>query len=192
LFLAADTPLFRSIGETVRIIDLQPSTTIMIMRTLIFFSFIIALSLQMGCRKDRNRPEDLPKLYPVSITVTQESKPLEGATVTLHAKTPTKYGTCTAVTDATGVASLQTYTYAGAPIGQYAVTVGKRGVEGAKETTNEYGETITTGGKIYQYIDGKYGNETNTPFSIDVTESGASESFEVGAPVKIHIGDVAG
>ena len=163
------------------------------MRTIfIIFSFIAALSLQMGCGKDINRPDDLPKLYPVSVTVTQEGKPLPGATVTLNSKTPTKYGTCSAETDASGVAVLRTYGYNGAPLGQYTVMVEKRGVEGARETKDEYGTTMMSGGKIYQYVDAKYTNEGSTPFSIDVTEKGAKEAFEVGAPVRLYLGDMAG
>jgi len=163
------------------------------MRAIILFFFIVALSLLMGCGKDLNRPDDLPKLYhPVSVTVTQEGKPLEGATVTLISKTPAKYGTCSATTDASGTATLRTYGYNGVPRGQYAVTVEKRGVEGARESKNEYGETQMVGGKIYQYVDAQYTDEGSTPFSIDVTEKGAKAAFEVGAPVRLYIGDMAG
>jgi hypothetical protein len=162
------------------------------MRTIPLLSFIVVLVFQAGCGKDHNRPDDLPKLYPVSITVTQDGKPLEEATVTLYAKTPTKYGTGSAKTNASGVAVIRTYGYNGVPVGQYTVTVEKRGVEGAKEVTMEDGATDFVGGKIFQYVEAQYANESSTPFSIDVTEKGATDTFEVGKPVHVYLGDVAG
>ena len=162
------------------------------MRTILFFTFVVALLLQMGCSKDPNRPVDLPKLYSVSIVVTQEGKPLEGATVTLISKTPAKYGTCSAETNTSGIAVLRTYGYKGTPAGEYTVTIEKRGVEGARETKNEYGDTIMVGGKIYQYVDGQYADKASSPFSLNVTEKETKEAFEVGKPVRIYWGDMAG
>lgn len=161
------------------------------MRIIIPFLFILALALQAGCSKDTRRPVDMPELFPVSIAITAEGKPLEGATVTLIGKTRSKYSSCSAVTDASGVALLKTYTYEGVPLGQYIVTVEKRGVEGAKEVQTPEGLTDSIGGKIYQYIDSKYTNERSSPFSIDVTEKGGQETFEVGKPVHVFLGDVA-
>jgi hypothetical protein len=46
------------------------------------------------------RPVDLPKLYPIRISITQEDKPLEGAIVTLMAKDQSKYGAASGITRA--------------------------------------------------------------------------------------------
>lgn len=162
------------------------------MRTILLITFVVILAFQAGCSKDPNRPDDLPKLYPVRITVTQEEKPLEGATVTLSSKTPMKYGSCSAETNASGVAVLKTYGFCGVPVGQYAVTVEKRGIEGARESTTEDGLTIQSGGKVFQYVDTQYTNENSSPCSIDVTEKGAKDAFEVGAPVHVFLMDMAG
>ena len=162
------------------------------MRKILLLSFIVAFSLQMGCSKDPNRPADLPKLYSCSITITQDGKPLEEATVTLVSKTPAKFGTGTATTDASGTATLKTYGYNGIPLGQYKVLIEKRGVEGARESKNEYGDTIQVGGTIYQYVDAQYVSERSTPFEIDITEKGGKETFEVGAPVRILLGRLGG
>lgn len=160
------------------------------MRNALPFLFVFALALQMGCNRDTRRPADMPELFPVSITITAEGKPMEGATVTLIGKTRSKYSSSSAVTDASGVAVLKTYTFEGVPLGQYVVTVEKRGVEGAKEVQID-GITDSVGGKIYQYVDSKYSNEQSSPFSIDVTEQGGQETFEVGKPVHVYLGDVA-
>ena len=161
------------------------------MRTILLVPIVVVLVLQTGCGKDLNRPDDLPKLYPVKITVTQEDKPLREATVTLHAKTPVKYGTSSGKTNASGVASLQTYGISGVPVGEYDVTVEKRAVEGAKEVTTEEGLTDFVGGKIYEYVDPKHTKQSSTQFSIEVTEKGAQDTLEVGAPVHNYLGDVA-
>jgi len=145
-----------------------------------------------GCGKDHNRPADLPKLYPANITVTQEGNLVEEATVTLISKTPSKYNMSSATTNASGVAILRTYGFNGVPAGVYTVTVSKTSVEGAREVTNEYGESVTTGGKLYQYVDHQYTDEASTPFSITVSEKGIKETFEVGVPVRVFLMDIPG
>ena len=166
--------------------------SITFMRIIVLLSFMFVLAFQPGCGKDPNRPDDLPKLYPVSITVTQEGKPLEGATVTLHAKAETKYGTCLASTDASGVAVIRTYGFKGVPLGQYSVTIEKRIVEGAKEIKVEGGTTDYVGGKVYQFVEPDYTKKSSTSLSVDVTETGVNETFEVGSPVHQYLMDVAG
>jgi len=156
------------------------------MKTIIHILFIAVLAFQIGCGNDPGRPQDLPKLYPVNITVTQEGNPLEGATVTLKSKEAVKYAVCSGTTNAAGVAVLLTYGYAGAPLGQYAVMIDKTGVEGAKEAINEEGLSYETGGAIYRYVDAQYWLES-TPLSIDVTEKGAKETFDVGKPVRVFV-----
>jgi len=160
------------------------------MRTILVLAFSVALVLQAGCGKDPNRPADLPTLYPVKITVTQEGQPVTEATVTVTSKTPMKYGSSSTDTDATGVATLRTYGYVGVPAGEYTVTIEKRGVEGARETTNEYGEPEMRGGQIYQYVDAQFASQASSPLSITVTDKGATETFEVGAPGKVFLGNM--
>ena len=164
------------------------------MRTItLFFSFVIALSFVSGCgdTESSRRPADLPKLYPVTITITQEGTPLEGADVGLTAKTPTKYGSSTGETDASGIAKPRTYGFAGVPAGQYVVTVSKNGLEGAQEKfTEEEGIPYMAGGKNYSYVDEQYWRDrSNTPLSIEVTDKGVTETFDVGAPVHVFLGN---
>ena len=158
------------------------------MRTILFLLFSTTLLFQAGCSKDHNRPADLPPLYPVKITVTQEGQPVEGATVTVNAKTPMKYGSSSTDTDTSGVATLRTYGYAGVPAGEYVVAIERRGIEGAREVMNEYGEPETRGGQIFQYVDAKFASQNSSPLSITVTDKGATETFEVGTPVRVFLG----
>jgi hypothetical protein len=139
-----------------------------------------------GCG-DSTRPADLPKLYPCKITITQNGKPLENATVTLIAKTKSKYGVSSATTDVSGMASLWTYGFNGVPSGEYGVTVTKIGVEGTKESKTIEGNPIQTGGNVYSYVDAKFGDENNPPYFINATENGVAETFDVGTPVRIFL-----
>jgi len=159
------------------------------MRTFLFLSLSFALLLQSGCSKDDGRPNDLPKLHPVSITVIQDGKPLEGAAVTLIAKTQTLYGMASGTTNASGIAVPRTYGYDGVPVGQYMVTVSKAVVEGAREAKNDDGSTYETGGKNYQYVDVKFTKQDTTTLDIDVTEKGAKETFDVGAAVHVFLSE---
>jgi len=161
------------------------------MRTILFLTLGSTLLFQAGCGGgDKGRPADLPKLFSVNITITQEGKPLEGAIVTLSAKSPSTYGTSMGTTNASGVATMRTYGYDGTPAGEYAVLVDKKGVENQKESKDEYGGTVLTGGQSYRYTNAQYADKDKTPHSLTVTEKGASGSFEVGAPVRVLIGNI--
>jgi hypothetical protein len=81
-----------------------------------FFMFRILFSLTLFCTlfsvsgcKDSSRPEDLPKLFPCVITITQEGKPLEEASVELVAtdQNNAKYKSLS-ITDAEGRAVMST------------------------------------------------------------------------------------
>ncbi|MDR1493158.1 MAG: carboxypeptidase-like regulatory domain-containing protein [Planctomycetaceae bacterium] len=139
-----------------------------------------------GCG-DSTRPADLPKLYSCKITVIQGGKPLEDATVTLLAKTPSKYGVSSATTDVSGTAVLCTYGFNGVPVGEYGVTITKIGVEDAKESKTIEGNPIQIGGKVYSYVDAVFGNENHPPYTIMVTKKGVAETFDIGTSVRIFL-----
>lgn len=93
---------------------------------------LLAVSLLPGCGK--SRPKDMPQVYPVNITITDGSTPLDKATVILVPNDPTSQlrpnnlvvgGT----TDADGKVLLNTtmgtYAEKGAPLGKYKVTIQK-------------------------------------------------------------------
>jgi hypothetical protein len=157
------------------------------MRTFLFLALSAALILQAGCGGDDGRPSDLPKLYPVSITITQADNPLEGATVTLTSKTPTTYGTASGTTNASGIAVIRTYGYNGVPAGDYAVSIEKQLSENQREGRTLEGEPYLFGGELYNYVEAKFSQASGTPLSTTVTAKGVKETFDVGAPVRTFI-----
>ena len=56
------------------------------------YTYILLLPLLFlfGCT-DSDRPSDMPKLYPCTVSVTQGGRPLEGAIVTFHSDVEQKY-----------------------------------------------------------------------------------------------------
>ena len=68
----------------------------------------------------------MPKLYPATITVMQDGKPLEGAQVVVISTDPSMNWSSGGNTDKNGVVKLRTMgQYDGAPIGKYKVGVRK-------------------------------------------------------------------
>ena len=157
------------------------------MRTLTIFTLSVALLFQAGCGGNDGRPADMPKLYSVRITVTQDGNPLDGATVTLVANTPSTYGESSGTTDASGVATMMTYGYAGVPADDYAVRITKSVVEGATERLTEEGRPIMTGGQLFQYVEERYTQTNTTPHSLTVTDRAVTETFDVGSPVRVFM-----
>ena len=87
-------------------------------------SLIILLCLS-GCG-GASRPADLPKLYPASITVTQEGKPLAGAMVMLYSTADNFKWSVAGITNSSDTAELKTHgQFPGALLGEYKVTVNK-------------------------------------------------------------------
>jgi hypothetical protein len=158
------------------------------MRIFLFLALGTAILLQVGCGGgDHGRPADLPQLYPVRIEIIQGGNPLEGAIVTLVSKTPATYGTALGTTNASGVALLQTHGFDGVPVGNYAVLVVKALPENQREGTTLEGLTYMAGGQLYNYVDTQFSNANSTLLSITVTERGARETFDVGAPVRVFM-----
>ena len=158
------------------------------MRTFLFFSFFVTVLLLSGCGGGTNQPADMPKLVPVSITIVQEGAALEGASVTLEAKTPSKYGTASGTTNASGVVKPRTSGFDGVPDGEYTVKVDKLVVEGAKEVALYEGETPSlVGGTRYRVVDAKFSG-ASSGLSITVSGKSVNETFDVGAAVRISQG----
>jgi len=158
------------------------------MRTSLISFLFLAILLYTGCSRNDGRPADMPKLYPVTISIIQDGQPLDGATVTLIAKTPSTYGTASATTVA-GTAKIRTYGYDGVPAGDYTVLVEKRVTEGEREIIQEgMGVVGMVGGRVYQLVDAQFTTQATTPFSISVAERrGATETFDVGTAIRLFL-----
>lgn len=149
----------------------------------IFCACALVLASFIGCGPKNSRPADLPEdMTPCKITITQEGKPLEGASVSLEYDTPVKYST-SGSTDASGVATMMTYGFAGAQIGTAKVLVTKLVTEGASEA-EEYGESGESG-QDFDTVDIKYKSVDTTDLTITIGKDNVQETFEVGAPVHV-------
>ncbi len=149
----------------------------------------LCASFLTACKKD-SRPDGLPDLYPISIKILQEGAPLEGASVTLVSgdaalmKWPTG-----GVTNAEGIAVMNTYGFEGAPAGNFKVTVAKMVEEGGAATEEEAAQAMIEGtainSKMVDLVDPTFKYDSKTPFTVDVQASkeNPTPEFDVGAAV---------
>ncbi|MDR3232791.1 MAG: carboxypeptidase-like regulatory domain-containing protein [Planctomycetaceae bacterium] len=145
------------------------------MRTLTTIILIISVTIITGCR-NTSKPVDLPKLYPCTITITQEGVPLAGAMIELLPAdgSSVKYRAVT-VTGKDGKAAMATYRHSGVPVGKYKVIVDKDVEEGDVKPV------------IYRLVEKKFSSAETTPYEIEITGKGRVEkTFDVGKAVKVR------
>jgi hypothetical protein len=155
----------------------------------IFFGFILSVMLIAFSSCNNNpQPDDLPKLYPCTITITQDGKPLDSAAVELVAadQSNTKYKSATQ-TNAEGKAVMSTYGYNGTPAGKYKVIVSKKVDEDLVYAPNTSGGQDVVSYKTYQTVETKYYDAKTTPHEIEITgkEKSVKATFDVGKPIKV-------
>ncbi|MDR0521247.1 MAG: hypothetical protein LBH00_05270 [Planctomycetaceae bacterium] len=149
---------------------------------------IVTLTLN-GCG-DTSRPKDLPKLYPCTITITQEGKPLIGATVEfIPADAANAKFRAVSTTGEDGSVNMSTYGFAGAPAGKYKVIVTKTMDDDfvyAAEVNPESGEKDIVSFHTYRLVEEKYSTAETTPFEIEITgkERSVTKTFDAGKAVK--------
>ena len=145
-------------------------------------------------------PDGVPKLYPVSVSVTQEGKPLAGATVMLRYADPSA-GTwaVTGRTEADGVAKLYTNGYPGAPAGTFKVVLDKREHDGlseeervaeiaklqAAQTGAVIPDALMQAGIKWSYVQPEYNDPAKTPLEVEITSSTKMLPVDAGSAVKI-------
>lgn len=139
----------------------------------------------IGCH-GRQRPADLPALYPVELTMTQENKPLADADVVLFARGDSGKWVPGGTTNAAGKVRLKVSgQYDGAPIGQYHVCVTKLDV-GQVDARNEM---VRTRPKSYRLVEEKYASPETTPLQIEISKGKNQLALDVGKEVRILIDD---
>ncbi|MDR1491221.1 MAG: DUF4198 domain-containing protein [Planctomycetaceae bacterium] len=154
----------------------------------IYWSLIFSATLLLcsGCQKN-SQPDDLPKLYPCIITITQDGKPLEDAGVELAAEdqSAAKYRAVTK-TDAEGKAVMSTYGHNGAPAGKYKVVVSKKVDDDFVYGTSSTGDKEIQKYNTYRTVEPKYSDAKTTPHEIEITgkEKRAEATFDVGKAIK--------
>jgi hypothetical protein len=167
-----------------------------------FILLIFAISgflLLAGC-SNSSRPSDLPKLFPCKVTITQEGKPLEGATVTLLSKVPPLEGRNWIISGKTGVngtTELVTQpNFPGVPEGEYKLLIGKTETDDSEVPSFEKDPkafekwTAKTKGIVptYSLINPDWSNKQKTPFEIKITKGQTnSATFDVGKAIRVQI-----
>ncbi|MDR0609186.1 MAG: hypothetical protein LBG58_03675 [Planctomycetaceae bacterium] len=166
------------------------------MKCLLFFSigsFLLGLFLISGCDRSPQKPPGLPDLIAdVQITVIQEGKPLEGASVTLVPQDVSlARWSIKGKTNANGVAKLATYgKFSGCPAGKFKVVVVKREYLPNKQQSAAEGE-------IYQgewheeltyidYIDPSFGFSEKTTAEVEIKNGSTKHTVEVGKAVRLE------
>lgn len=152
--------------------------------TLIFSALTLAMLLT-GCG-DKKRPDGLPKLYPCEILVKQDGTPLAGATVMLLSEDGSVTWTVAGGTNDSGVAKIFTHgDFAGAPLGQYKVTITKNVIENAP-TPEQLNNPNFAGpmGEAYDYVDLQYKTKASTPLSLEITTGKNSQEYDVGPSIR--------
>ncbi len=144
-------------------------------------ALILAAFVFNGCSKE-NRPDDLPKLYPVTLTFTLDGRPLDNALVNLvtEDKTISKW-TVGSVTDAEGKAIIVTHgQFRGAPAGKFKVCVKKTELSGGQAPQKSQTEFVVDLSpsslpkgmpKMINHVDPVFGDVKTTLLEIEVPAS---------------------
>lgn len=158
-----------------------------------FFSFL-------GCGGEK-RPADLPDLFPVSVTIEQEGKPVPGAVVTLnHADGDAKWSaSCETENDGVAKNFFTNGKYKGVTQGKFKVCVRKLEREAVEkvdlppEPTDQYErylwrqkyEESQKRPESYDLIEAKYFDPRLTTLEIEVTAGGKNEfTIDAGKPTR--------
>ncbi len=159
------------------------------MKNHLLFLFVLALLLP-GCGPDV--PDGFPKLYPVSIKVLQEGKPLDDAAVLLRIADGSMTWSVGGKTDTKGLAVLWTHgKYKGAPVGKFKVVLQKVFNEGEKEMNEavdrgDYATANKIQVKSFSYVRDEYTSVATTPVEVDISRKSRVIEVDAGPAVRIQ------
>ncbi len=168
-------------------------------RALIISLLVLPLAALCGCGE--KTPSDMPKLYPTTITITQEGAPLADASVQLLKKGDLTYKWLVGgTTDATGVCVMRTMgKYNGAPEGDFQVVVYKTvKTESATRKAQpnppedpteaqEWAKKVDEEEKEIDYVNLKYKSVDTTDLTVSITSGKNEQTLDVGAPVEVEM-----
>lgn len=158
---------------------------------------IFAILPFFGCQE--KLPDGMPKLIrSASVSVTQDGKPLEDATVLLVGADGSIPWSVGGKTNAAGNANLVTHgQYPGAPEGKFKVVVNKREEPVSKYHTTAPGQTEEEFKALkaaedltaYELVDKKFGSAATTDAIVEFSEAKANATVDVGQAVRIKINE---
>jgi len=148
-----------------------------------------------GCGGEKF-PPGMPKLYPATITVIQDGKPLDGAGVILLNVDPSALWSVGGITDKDGTVKLRTEgRYNGAPLGKYKVSVEKMetpditmpGEPSNREEEKEYNRILKEmADKTFYVVDRKYALGVSE-LEVEITPTNLKLEVNVGPAVRIKL-----
>ena len=147
--------------------------------------FLVVFTLVSGCHRGPKKPEGLPPLFPLTITLTQDGAPLGSAMVLLVPESGSPRWGSGGFSDAQGKAVIKTHgDFPGAPAGKYKVTVMKQ-----ESDTNFEGQKPAMEGEVvgYYLVDPLYESEQTTTLLVEVGSGTKEATFDVGKPVRIKV-----
>ena len=158
--------------------------------------FVSAILLCTGCGGEK-LPPGMPKLYPATITVIQDGRPLAGAEVIILNVDPSANWSAGGVTDNSGTLKLRTLgRYNGAPVGKYKVAVIKienpdialpSGSPSTPEERKEYDRLLKEiEDNTFYLVDPKFGLE-KTELEVEITPSNLKVTVDVSPAVRIKV-----
>jgi hypothetical protein len=157
--------------------------------------FAALIPFIIGCGGEK-RPSDLPTTYPTVLTVIQDGKPLEGASVNLLPKDTNSRWAASGITDSAGRVDFFTEgKYRGVPEGEYQVTVSKTTTEPSKYEGQEkpadvdpitWSKTLAAEVRIgYRLVDPQYNSRNTTPLTLTVDpKQDENRQIDVGGAYK--------
>ena len=144
---------------------------------------LICCSISTGCNQAR-RPNNLPKLYPCSITITQDGQPASDVLVSLYDQSG--QWAISGKTGEDGIAQIKTHgQFSGAPSGEYVVLLDKSETEGGRDFAATGGSSDEI--RVYSYVDPQYRMQETSPLKISVTGKSTNETFEIGPAERVLI-----
>jgi hypothetical protein len=150
-----------------------------IIRTVIICPVLFVLIAAVSGCGGESRPADLPSLYPCSITITLDGKPLDNAAVNLNSVEQSKWFAF-GITDQNGVVTMNTQTkYPGVASGEYTVTVTKEA--GDPNWTPDPAKP-EVGAPVILFVGVKYANKDTSPLHCTVKEGSNQFEFSVEKP----------
>ncbi|MDO5309860.1 MAG: hypothetical protein Q4G03_10290 [Planctomycetia bacterium] len=175
------------------------------MKRIILSTLVLALMVAVvGCGKPK-KPDGLPDLQPVVLTVTQGTAPVANAVVILKAtdSSATNNFTCGGTTDEKGVATIVTHgQYKGAPVGKYKVAVTCVVGEGTPPPPNPMDEESARVWKEYHdaglkweefhTVNPELSNVNTTTLEIEVVKGKNNLAVDCGEPVHIPVDNGSG
>jgi len=150
----------------------------------------LALPLSSGCGGDQ-RPDGLPPLFPVSLTVLQEGNPLPDAMIIVRCAEESMTWTIGGRTNDRGVVDLFTHgRFRGAPEGTFKVMVSKIVNEGEEEflAALERGDpaAATMPVNSFSHVEAEFGAFETTPIEIEITRRSRAIEIDAGPVVRIN------